>query len=78
KTIKNVVLVSPLAGLYTVGETFVPATVEGVAIFSAFGPVEGFSGFMEQSFRLADIHQEDIPLLRQLSPPLFIRKIWRR
>ncbi|MFN4216750.1 MAG: Plug domain-containing protein [Brevinematales bacterium] len=78
KTIKNVVIVSPLAGLYTVGETFVPATIEGVAVFSAFGPVEGLAGFMEQVFRLVDIHQGDIPLLRQLPRPLFIRKIWRR
>ncbi|QJR21300.1 hypothetical protein BREVNS_0550 [Brevinematales bacterium NS] len=78
RTLRHVAMISPLAGLYTVGEPFVPATVEGLGIFAAFGPVEGLDGFMEHVFLSSSLRQEDIPLLRQLPRPLFVRRLWRR
>ncbi|MCX7883279.1 MAG: hypothetical protein N2314_08670 [Brevinematales bacterium] len=78
RILKNVVVISPLAGLYTVGETFVPATVEGVGIFAIFQPTKGLDGFMEHTFVSGALSLKDVPLLEKMPRPLFVRRLWRR
>ena len=77
-TLKNVLIISPLDGLYSVGDTFVPAHIKGKAIFTAFTNSPSLSGFMEHFFVDNRLQIERIPLVSNLNLPLSITLLWRR
>ncbi|URA10689.1 hypothetical protein [Thermospira aquatica] len=78
KVLRGVAIISPLAGLYTLGENFVPAFIEGVGLFAAFGPSPAISGYMEHHFKTWSFPTEDFPILSRLPSPIGVKRLWRR
>lgn len=78
RTLRHVVIISPLPGLYSIGDAFVPATVEGKAIFSAFGQTKSLDGFMEHNYISSRVSLERVPLLASFPQPMGVYRLWRR
>ncbi len=78
RILRRVAIISPLKGIYALGESFVPAMIEGVGIFAAFGPSPDISGYSEHHFKSTTLTVEDFPLLSRIPRPMGVQRLWRR